>query len=75
MAGIHPLLPNNVRDARWRESLQPRVSRMGDGTLITLRCINGGTNVPISWWRCASIWMMGLSFPLASVKCWRWMTW
>ena len=39
-----PLLPNNVRDALAGESLRPRVSRMGDGTLITLRCINGSTD-------------------------------
>ena len=39
-----PLLPNDVRDALAGESLRPRVSRMGDGTLITLRCINGSTD-------------------------------
>ncbi|XHI07899.1 CorA family divalent cation transporter [Enterobacter hormaechei] len=39
-----PLLPNNVRDALAGESLRPRVSRMGEGTLITLRCINGSTD-------------------------------
>ncbi|MGG5837587.1 CorA family divalent cation transporter, partial [Huaxiibacter chinensis] len=39
-----PLLPNNVRDALAGESLRPRVSRLGDGTLITLRCINGSTD-------------------------------
>lgn len=36
-----PLLPNNVRDALAGESSRPRVSRLGEGTLITLRCING----------------------------------
>ncbi|ENF9325390.1 zinc transporter ZntB [Salmonella enterica subsp. enterica serovar Infantis] len=39
-----PLLPNNVRDALAGESSRPRVSRMGEGTLITLRCINGSTD-------------------------------
>lgn len=32
-----PLLPNNVRDALAGESTRPRVSRLGEGTLITLR--------------------------------------
>ncbi|HFZ8993364.1 TPA: zinc transporter ZntB [Citrobacter freundii] len=39
-----PLLPNSVRDALAGESLRPRVSRLGEGTLITLRCINGSTD-------------------------------
>jgi hypothetical protein len=39
-----PLLPNNVRDALSGESLRPRVTRLGEGTLITLRCINGSTD-------------------------------
>lgn len=39
-----PLLPNNVRDALAGESTRPRVSRVGEGTLITLRCINGSTD-------------------------------
>ncbi|EKP1488518.1 zinc transporter ZntB [Escherichia coli] len=39
-----PLLPNNVRDALAGESTRPRVSRLGEGTLITLRCINGSTD-------------------------------
>lgn len=39
-----PLLPNTVRDALEGESTRPRVTRMGDGTLITLRCINGSTD-------------------------------
>ena len=39
-----PLLPNSVRDALAGESSRPRVSRMGEGTLITLRCINGSTD-------------------------------
>lgn len=39
-----PLLPNVVRDALAGESLRPRVSRLGEGTLITLRCINGSTD-------------------------------
>ena len=39
-----PLLPNSVRDALAGESTRPRVSRVGDGTLITLRCINGSTD-------------------------------
>lgn len=33
-----------MRDALAGESLRPRVSRLGDGTLITLRCINGSTD-------------------------------
>ncbi|WP_277921505.1 CorA family divalent cation transporter, partial [Salmonella enterica] len=32
------------RDALAGESSRPRVSRMGEGTLITLRCINGSTD-------------------------------
>jgi len=39
-----PVLPNSVRNALAGESLRPRVSRMGEGTLITLRCINGSTD-------------------------------
>ncbi|MGY6029646.1 zinc transporter ZntB [Phytobacter sp. AG2a] len=39
-----PLLPNAVRNALAGESLRPRVTRMGEGTLITLRCINGSTD-------------------------------
>ena len=39
-----PLLPNNVRDALGGESTRPRVTRIGDGALITLRCINGRTH-------------------------------
>ncbi|RPH31016.1 zinc transporter ZntB [Buttiauxella warmboldiae] len=39
-----PLLPNYVRDALAGESLRPRVTRIGEGTLITLRCINGSTD-------------------------------
>lgn len=39
-----PLLPNTVRDALAGDSLRPRVTRMGDGTLITLRCINVSTD-------------------------------
>jgi len=39
-----PLLPNNIRDALAGESLRPRVTRFGEGTLITLRCINGSTD-------------------------------
>lgn len=39
-----PLLPNSVRDALAGDSLRPRVTRIGDGTLITLRCINGSTD-------------------------------
>jgi len=36
-----PLLPNYARDALAGESVRPRVTRIGEGTLITLRCING----------------------------------
>ena len=39
-----PLLPNQVRHALAGESLRPRVTRLGEGTLITLRCINGSTD-------------------------------
>ncbi|HKM98390.1 MAG TPA: zinc transporter ZntB [Buttiauxella sp.] len=39
-----PLLPNYARDALAGESLRPRVTRVGEGTLITLRCINGSTD-------------------------------
>ncbi|WP_437891722.1 zinc transporter ZntB [Phytobacter sp. V91] len=39
-----PLLPNSVRHALGGESLRPRVTRVGEGTLITLRCINGSTD-------------------------------
>ena len=35
-----PLLPDLVREALSGESTRPRVSRLGDGTLITLRGIN-----------------------------------
>ncbi|MFP1804394.1 zinc transporter ZntB [Lonsdalea quercina] len=34
------LLPDTVRDALSGESARPRVSRLGEGTLITLRSIN-----------------------------------
>ncbi|WP_233149189.1 zinc transporter ZntB [Shimwellia pseudoproteus] len=39
-----PLLPNSARDALAGESTRPRVSRLGEGTLLTLRCINGSTD-------------------------------
>ncbi|MGP3591805.1 zinc transporter ZntB [Vagococcus sp. WN89Y] len=39
-----PVLPNSVRNALAGESLRPRVSRLGEGTFITLRCINGSTD-------------------------------
>ncbi|MFP2504897.1 zinc transporter ZntB [Buttiauxella gaviniae] len=39
-----PLLPNYARDALAGESVRPRVTRIGEGTLITLRCINGSTD-------------------------------
>lgn len=35
-----PLLPDNVRDALGGDSMRPRVSRLGNGTLITLRSVN-----------------------------------
>ena len=41
------MLPNNVRDALAGESTRPRVTRIGDGALITLRCINGSTRQPV----------------------------
>ncbi|MEH0876141.1 zinc transporter ZntB [Pectobacterium cacticida] len=34
------LVPDSVRDALSGESLRPRVTRLGEGTLITLRSIN-----------------------------------
>lgn len=39
-----PLIPSGARDALAGESNHPRVSRQGEGTLITLRCINASTN-------------------------------
>lgn len=55
-----PLLPNNVRDALAGESTRPRVNRLGEGTLITLRCINGSTDErPINWSPCVYIWTGG----------------
>lgn len=38
-----PLIPDNVRDALAGESMRPRVSRLGEGSLITLRCVNGSS--------------------------------
>ncbi len=38
------VLPNYARDALAGESTRPRVSRVGEGTLLTLRCINGSTD-------------------------------
>ncbi|SFM96287.1 zinc transporter [Izhakiella capsodis] len=35
-----PLIPDNVRDALGGDSLRPKVNRLGDGTLITLRSVN-----------------------------------
>ena len=59
----------------WQGKPAARVSRMGDGALITLRCINGSTDErPDQLVAMRVIWMMGLLFPLGSVKCWRWMT-
>lgn len=55
-----PLLPNNVRDALAGESTRPRVSRLGEGTLITLRCITAAPmNAPINWSPCVYIWTGG----------------
>jgi zinc transporter len=68
-------LPNNVRDALAGESLRPRVSRMGDGTLITLRCINGSTDERPDQLVAMRVYMDdGLIVPPDSVKFWRWMT-
>ncbi|WP_058910234.1 zinc transporter ZntB [Entomohabitans teleogrylli] len=39
-----PLIPDSVRDALAGDSTRPRVNRMGEGTLLTLRCINGSTD-------------------------------
>lgn len=38
-----PLIPASVRDALAGDSTRPRVSRLGEGTLLTLRCVNGNT--------------------------------
>ena len=35
-----PLLPDNVRDALAGDSVRPRVSRVNNGTLLTLRSVN-----------------------------------
>lgn len=35
-----PLLPDSVRDALGGDSMRPRVNRLSDGTMITLRSIN-----------------------------------
>lgn len=35
-----PLLPDAVRDALGGDSMRPRVTRLGDGTMITLRSVN-----------------------------------
>ncbi len=40
---LTPLLPDAVRDALGGDSMRPRVSRLGDGTMITLRCVNLNT--------------------------------
>lgn len=39
-----PLLPDNAREALCGESIRPKVLRMGDGTLITLRSVNLNAN-------------------------------
>jgi zinc transporter len=39
-----PVLPDSVREALAGESIRPKVLRMGDGTLITLRSINLNAN-------------------------------
>ncbi|WP_276567422.1 CorA family divalent cation transporter, partial [Escherichia coli] len=39
-----PLLPDSVREALSGESSRPRVSRQGEGTMITLRSINFNAN-------------------------------
>lgn len=39
-----PLLPDSVREALSGESTRPRVNRLGDGTMITLRGINFNTD-------------------------------
>ncbi len=39
-----PLLPDSVREALSGESSRPRVSRQGEGTMITLRSINFNVN-------------------------------
>ena len=38
-----PLLPDAVRDALGGDSMRPRVNRLGDGTMITLRSVNLNT--------------------------------
>jgi zinc transporter len=39
-----PLLPDAVREALSGESSRPRVSKVGDGTMVTLRSINFNAN-------------------------------
>lgn len=39
-----PLLSNNMRDALSGENPRPRFTRIGDGALITLHCINDSTD-------------------------------
>ncbi|WAT03025.1 zinc transporter ZntB [Rouxiella chamberiensis] len=39
-----PVLPDNVREALAGESIRPKVLRMGEGTLVTLRSINLNAN-------------------------------
>ncbi|MDF7681002.1 zinc transporter ZntB [Enterobacteriaceae bacterium ESL0689] len=39
-----PLLPNSIRDVLSGEDTRPRLTRVGDGVLITLHCINGSTD-------------------------------
>ncbi|NMP26761.1 zinc transporter ZntB [Rahnella sp. SAP-1] len=39
-----PLLPESVREALAGESIRPKVIRMGEGTLVTLRSINLNAN-------------------------------
>jgi zinc transporter len=74
MAGDDALLPNNVRDALVKACAH--VSRMGDGTLITLRCINGSTDERPTTGGDACIWMdERLIVSTRQRKCWRWMMW
>ncbi|WP_338520116.1 zinc transporter ZntB [Erwinia aphidicola] len=39
-----PLIPDSVRDALGGDSMRPRVNRLSDGTMITLRSVNLNTD-------------------------------
>ncbi|XPE61871.1 hypothetical protein ACNKHT_11525 [Shigella flexneri] len=72
----HRCFPNNVRDALAGESTRPRVSRLGEGALITLRCINGSTDERPDQLVAMRVYMDGrLIARPDNAKCWRWTMW